>query len=88
MKTAASHLPRVDAIGVSSAGICIDNRIMVASLFIQVPRKCLTSVKNMYRHCQRVWRRPLEVANDGDVTALTGAMSLGRQPAGHRHGHQ
>ena len=34
MKTAASHMPRVDAIGVSSAGVYIDNRIMVASLFI------------------------------------------------------
>ena len=36
MKTAASHMPRVDAIGVSSAGVYIDNKIMVASLFIKV----------------------------------------------------
>ena len=36
MKTAASHMPRVDAIGVSSAGVYVDNKIMVASLFLKV----------------------------------------------------
>ena len=36
MKTAASHMPRVDAIGVSSAGVYIDNKIMIASLFLKV----------------------------------------------------
>ena len=35
-KKAASKMPRVDAIGVSSAGIYINNRIIV-SLFIKVP---------------------------------------------------
>ena len=37
-KTAASKMPRVDAIGVSSAGVFIGNAPMVASLFIKVPR--------------------------------------------------
>ena len=36
MKTAASHMPRVDGIGVSSAGVYVDNRIMIASLFLKV----------------------------------------------------
>lgn len=78
MKTAASHLPRVDAIGVSSAGVYIDNRIMVASLFIQVPREVFDQrVKNMYIDIAKEFGDvPLEVANDGDVTALAGAMSL------------
>ena len=35
MKKAASYLPRVDAIGVSSAGIYVDNKIRVASLFLK-----------------------------------------------------
>ena len=35
MKSAAAHMPRVDAIGVSSAGIYIENRTMVASLFLK-----------------------------------------------------
>ena len=79
MKTAASHMPRVDAIGVSSAGVYIDNKIMVASLFIKVPDEDFEKrVKNMYIDVAREIGEniPIEVANDGDVTALAGAMSL------------
>ena len=35
-RTAASKMPRVDGIGVSSAGVYVDNRIMIASLFLKV----------------------------------------------------
>ena len=79
MKTAASHMPRVDAIGVSSAGVYIDNRIMVASLFLQVSDEDFDrKVKNMYLDVAREIGEniPIEVANDGDVTALAGAMDL------------
>ncbi len=78
MKTAASHMPRVDAIGVSSAGVYIDNRIMVASLFLKVNKEDFEKhVKTMYIDIAReIGDVPLEVANDGDVTALAGAMSL------------
>lgn len=77
-KTAASHLPRVDAIGVSSAGVYIDNKAMVASLFIAVPRDQFDSkVKNIYINAAKeIGDVPLVVANDGDVTALAGAMGL------------
>ncbi len=80
MKTAASHMPRVDAIGVSSAGVYIDNRIMVASLFLKVSDEDFDKkVKNMYIDVAREIGEniPIEVANDGDVTALAGAMDLG-----------
>ncbi|MCI8332165.1 MAG: ROK family protein [Clostridiales bacterium] len=78
MKTAASKMPRVDAIGVSSAGVYVDNRIMVASLFLKVPEADFDKyVKNMYIDvAKEIGDVPLEVANDGDVTALAGAMSL------------
>ena len=79
MKTAASHMPRVDAIGVSSAGVYVDNRIMVASLFLKVSDADFDSkVKNMYLDVAREIGEniPIEVANDGDVTALAGAMDL------------
>ena len=79
MKTAASHMPRVDAIGVSSAGVYIDNKIMVASLFLKVSDSDFERrVKNMYIDVAREIGEniPIEVANDGDVTALAGAMSL------------
>ena len=78
MKTAASKMPRVDAIGVSSAGVYVDNRIMVASLFLKVSDEDFDKyVKNMYIDvAKEIGDVPLEVANDGDVTALAGAMSL------------
>ena len=77
MKSAAAHMPRVDAIGVSSAGVYIDNKIMVASLFLKVPRDEFDKkVKTMYIDIARELGAPLEVANDGDVTALAGAMDL------------
>ena len=78
MKTAASHMPRVDAIGVSSAGIYINNRTMNASLFLKVPEDQFNEkVKDIYiRAAKEIGDVPLVVCNDGDVTALAGAMSL------------
>ncbi len=79
MKTAASYMPRVDAIGVSSAGVYVDNRIMVASLFLKVSDEDFEKkVKNMYLDVAKEIGEniPIEVANDGDVTALAGAMDL------------
>lgn len=83
MKTAASKMPTVDTIGVSSAGVYVDNKIMVASLFIKVDKaKHGDYVKNMYINVVKEMSKeygkeiPLEVANDGDVTALAGAIDL------------
>ena len=81
-RTAASKMPRVDGIGVSSAGVFIGNAPMVSSLFIKVPRE-----KEVRKLVHTVFDRaaaaigdgkvPIVVANDGDVTALAGAMGLG-----------
>ena len=78
MKKAASYMPRVDAIGVSSAGIYVDNKIMVASLFLKVNKEDFNRrVKTMYIDVAKEFGDvPLVVANDGDVTALAGAMEL------------
>ncbi len=79
LRKAAAHLPRVDAIGGSSAGIIVQNRIMVASLFRAVPAdRFERDVKPLFARLQREWGVPLAVANDGDVTALAGALSLER----------
>ena len=78
IKRAATKMPRVDAIGVSSAGVYIDNKIMVSSLFVKVPKEFYDDhVKTMYIDIAKELGVPLEVANDGDVTALAGAMDLG-----------
>ena len=79
MKTAASKMPRVDAIGVSTAGGVVDNKIMDASLFIKVDKKKHGDfVKNIYINVAKEMGEniPLAVANDGDVTALAGAIDL------------
>jgi predicted NBD/HSP70 family sugar kinase len=68
----------VDAIGGSSAGILVDNRVRVASLFRAVPEDLfLDKVESLFPRLQREWGVPVEVINDGDVTALAGALSLG-----------
>src|ERR1017187_1589420 len=74
---AARYLPRVDAIGGSTAGVVVDNQIKVASLFRSVPVERFGEVKNIFLRLRQEWDVPVEVANDGDVTALAGALSLG-----------
>ena len=77
-RTAASKMPRVDGIGVSSAGVYIGNEPRVASLFIKVPRSNWDKVKTIYdRAAKEIGDVPIVVANDGDVSALAGAMGLG-----------
>ncbi len=74
---AASRLPRVDAIGGSSAGIYIDNRAMVASLFRAIPKPVFKkAIRPIFLRMQKAWKVPFEVVNDGEVTALAGSMSL------------
>jgi predicted NBD/HSP70 family sugar kinase len=82
IRQAAAHLPRIDAIGVSSAGIYVDNRTMVASLFRKVPEAAFDArIKGIYQEIAKKWGDvPLEVANDGDVTALAGALELKDHP--------
>ena len=74
---AAAHLPRVDAIGGSSAGIIVDNEIRVASLLRAVPKKDFPKAAGIFKRIQKEWNVPVVVMNDGDVTALAGALSLG-----------
>ena len=78
LKLAASKLPRVDAIGGSSAGIYIDSQVMVASLFRALSKDDFEyQAKPLFLRMREEWGVPFEVVNDGDVTALAGGMSLG-----------
>ncbi len=79
LQRAAAHLPRVDAIGGSAAGVYVNNRVKVASLFRSVPPELFESrVKDIFLEIQQKWNGiPLDVVNDGEVTALAGSMSLG-----------
>lgn len=73
---AAACMPRVDAIGGSSAGIIVDDEIRVASLLRAIPKKHFPQASAVFKRIQKEWNVPLVVMNDGDVTALAGALSL------------
>lgn len=73
---AAACMPRVDAIGGSSAGVIVDNEIRVASLLRAIPKKLFPTAAAVFKRVAKDWNVPLVVMNDGDVTALAGALSL------------
>ena len=76
-RRAASKMPRVDAIGVSSAGVFVGNAPMVSSIFYCVPRERWDEVKTVFdRAAAEIGDVPIVVANDGDVSALAGAMGM------------
>ncbi|HOJ33345.1 MAG TPA: ROK family protein [Candidatus Hydrogenedentes bacterium] len=76
IRAAAAKMPRVDAIGGSSAGVWIDNRPMIASLFRGIPKERFGEVRSMFQRISREMGVPVTVVNDGEVTALAGSMSL------------
>lgn len=79
LRSAAAHLPRVDGVGVSSAGVFVGNRTMKASLFLSVPKELFDlKVKDIYERAivDTFGDVPFAVANDGDVSALAGAMAI------------
>ena len=78
LKKAAAHLPRVDAIGGSAAGVYVSNRVKVASLFRGVPAEVFQRrVKDLFLEVRKAWNNvPFEVVNDGEVTALAGSIAL------------
>ena len=81
LKEAREHLPQVDAIGISSAGIVANNRILVAQLFQMVPKELFEAKgRDIYFYAVPEIGEdiPFEVANDGDVAALAGAIGLDR----------
>lgn len=80
LELAARHLPRVDAIGGSAAGVYVNNKVRVASLFRGITDQAVfdAQVRDLFLGLARSYGVPFEVLNDGDVTALAGSMSLGR----------
>ena len=81
LKEAAAALPRVDAIGGSTAGVLVDKKLGLASLLRAVkeknPKK-FEQGQNMFYRIEKEWGVPFAVYNDGDVTALAGMISMNR----------
>ena len=81
IRRAAAHLPRLDAVGGSAAGVYINNRVRVGSLYRGVPQEQFVErIAPMFLRIREELGVPLEVVNDGEVTALAGSMSLGENP--------
>jgi len=78
LRRAAAHLPRVDAIGGSAAGVYVANEVRVGSLYRAVPRDQFdTRICRLFFDLQAKWGGiPFDVVNDGEVTALAGSMAL------------
>lgn len=78
LKRAAAKLPRVDAIGGSSAGVYVNNEVRAASLFRGVSDEDFDAhIRRIFFTLKERWGEvPFEVVNDGEVTALAGSMSL------------
>lgn len=78
LRRAAAHLPRVDAIGGSAAGVYVNNEVRVGSLYRSVPRDQFDRrIRRLFFELQNAWGGiPFEVVNDGEVTALAGSMAL------------
>jgi predicted NBD/HSP70 family sugar kinase len=78
LQRAAAHLPRVDAIGGSAAGVYVNNEVRIGSLYRGIPRPLFdTRVRRLFFDLQAAWGGiPFDVVNDGEVTALAGSMAL------------
>ncbi len=79
LERAAAHLPRIDAIGGSAAGIYVENEVRVASLFRGVPDDVFENrVRRIFFELREKWGGvPFDVINDGEVTALAGSLATG-----------
>ncbi len=81
IRRAASHLPRLDAVGGSAAGVYINNRVRVGSLYRGIsPKDFAEKIAPLFLRIRKELGVPMEVVNDGEVTALAGSMSIGENP--------
>jgi len=82
LKEAAAALPRVDAIGGSTAGVLVGQKMGLASLFRAVKEKNpekFETAQNLFYRIEKDWGVPFAVYNDGDVTALAGMISMNKE---------
>lgn len=82
LKAAANALPRVDAIGGSTAGVLVGQKMGLASLFRAVKEKNpskFETAQNMFYRIEKDWGVPFAVYNDGDVTALAGMITMNKK---------
>ncbi len=82
LKEAAASLPRVDAIGGSTAGTLVGQKMGIASLFRAIKEKNpskFETAQNMFFRIEKDWGVPFAIYNDGDVTALAGMITMNKK---------
>ena len=82
LKEAAATLPRVDAIGGSTAGTLVGQKMGIASLFRAIKEKNpskFEQAQNMFFRIEKDWGVPFAIYNDGDVTALAGMITMNKK---------
>lgn len=82
LKEAAAAMPRVDAIGGSTAGVLVGQKLGLASLLRAVKEKNPSKFEdgqNMFYRIEKDWGVPFAVYNDGDVTALAGMITMNKK---------
>ncbi len=76
LRRAAAHLPRVDAIGGSAAGVYINNEVRAGSLFRGLSEDAFNrSIRGFFQELEQEWGVPVAIANDGEVAALASSLS-------------
>ncbi len=82
LKEAAAALPRVDAIGGSTAGTLVGQKMGIASLFRAIKEKNpskFEEAQNLFFRIEKDWGVPFAIYNDGDVTALAGMITMNKK---------
>ena len=59
---------------VSSAGVFVQNRIRGGAIFSGIPKEKMGVMKDVFLEVAKERRIPIDIANDGEVTALAGAL--------------
>jgi len=75
----AAGIPQIDGIGLSTAGIVVDNEVRVSGIFAGLPEDEFQRwVRPLGAHlCERFGGVPAQVAHDGDMTPLWAHVEMG-----------
>jgi predicted NBD/HSP70 family sugar kinase len=76
IRSAARHLPEIDGIGISAAGAYFNNRARVGSIFRGIKEDLFEKhISGMFQRISQELHVPVEIINDGEVTALAGVLA-------------
>ena len=78
-KLAAEKLSHVDSLGISTAGVVIDNKLKTASVFLKISSDYTKEIPTLYHRIPDA-DVPVLISNDGDISALGGVIQNAQSP--------